>query len=215
MTVAEVERIGAPEIPRVEARRAFLEYKKAVLGEKDEQRRKEYDGLMRGYGAIAKGQQVIDLHKTMLAAGLQDATHYPKLAVCRAHAARCFVRMEPNGGCVFGADRRPSARPSSAKYFVSMPSGTFQAFVPVWRGPAASTRPPGWSEDASALVPIVPPHLHPARHLRNYHTLWDAVWTKEPPTDPMLLKHLAGHLYAIVAAWDLTPLEQAVMRGRL
>jgi hypothetical protein len=48
-----------------------------------------------------------------------------------------------------------------------------------------------------------------------YHVLWDAVWTPEPPIDPLLLKHCGGSLYAIVAAWDLTPLEQAVMRGRI
>jgi hypothetical protein len=61
----------------------------------------------------------------------------------------------------------------------------------------------------------VPPRLHPRGKLANYHILWDAVWTPAPPKDPLLLRHLAGQLYAIVGQWDLTPLEQAVLRGRL
>lgn len=92
--------------------------------------------------------------------------------------------------------------------YTLFPRDTFEPYL-------RSSRRQGWSESAQALVPMVPPALHPARHLRNYHIIWDAVWIKEPPRDPLLVKHLAGFLYAIVAAWDLTPLEQAVMRGRL
>ena len=72
-----------------------------------------------------------------------------------------------------------------------------------------------WALEASAIVPIVPAGLHPGPALSNYHILWDAVWTPEPPRDPLLLKHLAGSLYAIVAHWDLSPLERAVLAGRL
>lgn len=215
MTVAEIERIGAPTIPRADAKRAFLDYKNAVMREKDEQRRKEYDGLMRGYSAIAKGQQVIDLHQVMHAAGLQAETCYPQLAVCRANAIKCHLSMHEDGGCWFGADRERDLWRSRQAWqpFVRMPTGTFPTYIGPWR--EGATRPSRWSQTATALVPMVPPQLHPARHLRNYFTLWDAVWTPAPPKDPLLLKHLAGQLYAIVAAWDLTPLEQAVMRGRL
>jgi hypothetical protein len=31
----------------------------------------------------------------------------------------------------------------------------------------------------------------------------------------MLLKHITGPLYAVLATWDLTPLEQAVLGQRL
>lgn len=39
-------------------------------------------------------------------------------------------------------------------------------------------------------------------------------WQPVPPTDPLLLRHLHGDLYAVLAAWDLTPLERAVLAGR-
>jgi hypothetical protein len=62
---------------------------------------------------------------------------------------------------------------------------------------------------------MIPPSGLPVTGLSNYFILWDAVWVPAPPADPLLLKPLGGAIYAIVFAWDLTPLEQAVMRGRL
>ncbi len=211
MTVAEIERIGAPQITRQDARRAFLDYRRAV-GSATGERKREYEGLMRGYKAIAAGKQVIDLHGTMTTAGLQHDTAYPRLAICRADASKCFVRMGQNGSARFMAD---SENVYSKAKSVLLPESTFQRYTYHYeRG--YSNRPQGWREVASALVPIVPPQLQPERGgLALYHILWDAVWTPEPPRDPLLLRHLSGHLYAILAAWDLSPLERAVMRGRL
>lgn len=44
--------------------------------------------------------------------------------------------------------------------------------------------------------------------------LWEAEWQAVPPKDPALLRHLGGDLYAVVAVWDLTELERAVLGGR-
>jgi hypothetical protein len=217
MTVAEVERIGSPQISRDAARKAFLEYRHAVLEERDTQRKKEYDGLMKGYRAIAAGHQVIDLHQTMQAAGLQEETFFPKLAICRADAHKCHVEMFPDGRVGFSADA-PFHHRRAKDRIVPFPAGTMPTYDRHWDATLGSWVRNGrrWNRDqATALVPIVPAGLHPSTHLRNYHIVWDAVWTPAPPKDPLLVKHLAGHLYAIVAHWDLTPLEQAVMRGRL
>jgi hypothetical protein len=83
-----------------------------------------------------------------------------------------------------------------------VPAGTF---------PSAKL---GW-EMLKAMAPVIPPALRPAHHLRNYHLLWEAEWSRipRPPGDPALLKHVAGDLYAVLAVWDLTPLEQAVLAG--
>ena len=66
---------------------------------------------------------------------------------------------------------------------------------------------------ATAIVPSIPPLHRPHDSLENYWLLWEAEWTR-PPVDPALLKHLGLNLYAVLAVWDLTPLEQAVLRGR-
>jgi hypothetical protein len=45
-----------------------------------------------------------------------------------------------------------------------------------------------------------------------YYILWEANW-EDPPGDPVLLKHIEDEFYAILAAWDLTQLEQEVLRS--
>lgn len=226
MTVAEVERIGAPAISPQDARKAFLEYRRAVMGESDDRRRKEYRALMQGYKAIMNGQSVLDLQKVVSTAGLQHDTLYPRLAVARADQKFCFVDMQSSGAARFQARMhgdRWGRGGLAASLTVDFPPGTFQAYH--WRQHPTEKYQPGrvladgtvnwgWASRAMAMVPLVPPQLHP-RRLENYHILWDAVWQKAPPKDPLLLKHLAGALYAVVAHWDLSPLEQAVLRGRL
>ena len=221
MTVADIERIGSPQISRAEARKAYLAYKRAVLTAARPEERHEYEGLWRGYKAIAAGKQVIDLAQTMQAAGVQPDTLYPRLAICRADARICRVMLHGDGGALF-LDEATRWRRAVRRRTI-LPAGTFPAFTMQWNQGRGSTRysplghleRPAWSTEATALVPIVPPHLNPRGSLGNYHTLWDAVWTPAPPKDPLLLRHLAGFLYAIVAQWDLSELERAVMRGRL
>ncbi len=215
MTVADIERIGAPQITRQDARKAFLEYRHAVNVENDGLRKSEYQALMHGYKAIAAGQSVIDLHHVLSVSGLQHDTLYPRLAICNASARRCVVDMEPNGSASFHAESRDTR---GKRTCVRVPAGTFQIFT--WgKLPDGNmgyrNRPNDWKRHASAVVPLVPAALRPRASLTNYDILWDAVWSPEPPRDPLLLRHLAGALYAVVAHWDLSPLERAVLRGRI
>lgn len=199
MTVATIERIGSPEIPVEQARKEYIAYRRALQRDPRGKEAKDYAALMRGYRAIAKGQQVIDLHRVMTVAGLQDDTQFPKLAIGRADWAWCHCSVIYDGGARFmGRDhgwRRQAGE-------VRVPQDTFP-------------RPKAFRNTKKAMTPIIPPSLRPVGDLSNFYILWDAVWQPAPPVDPLLLKHLGGALYAILAAWDLTPLEQAVMRGRL
>lgn len=221
MTVADVERIGAPEISRADARAAYLDYKKAVLGAASPAERKEYEGLWRGYKAISQGKQVIDLGQTMQAAGVQEDTLYPRLAIARADVRKCRVQMEADGSARF-TDDDMKWRASRMSRLIKLVPGTFPRYTIQWQGgrgirsrPNGTTERVSWRNEATALVPIIPPKLHPRGALKLYHCLWDAVWEPAAPKDPMLLRHLAGELFAIVAVWDLSELERAVMRGRL
>ncbi|WP_339684167.1 hypothetical protein [Gimesia maris] len=55
------------------------------------------------------------------------------------------------------------------------------------------------------------PSLLPAGNLSNYYILWKAEW-ETIPVDHMLLNHLGKSLNVVLAQWDLTPLEQAILR---
>ena len=67
-----------------------------------------------------------------------------------------------------------------------------------------------------APLPGIPLHLRPKRGLENYHILWEAEWERRPPGDPMLLRRIGkSDAWLVVAAWDITPVEQAVLATRM
>jgi hypothetical protein len=52
--------------------------------------------------------------------------------------------------------------------------------------------------------------------MQNYHVLFEAVWSKAPPSDPFLLRRLGkGDLWLVLAMWDLTEVERAALAARL
>jgi len=75
-----------------------------------------------------------------------------------------------------------------------------------------------WTDARYATIPIIPPRFRPKYDLKGYHLLWEAVWhrtkTARAPRDPALLKRIGGDLFAVLAIWDLTPLEMAVLEMR-
>jgi len=93
-------------------------------------------------------------------------------------------------------------RPPTSKD-VQLPAGSFP--------PISVSR-----KDLTAPLPIIPPQFLPNGDLSDYFLLWEVEsWTQEPPVDPMLLRRLTPNMFVVLAVWDLTPLEQAVLRGRM
>jgi hypothetical protein len=190
------------EIPKEEAQRAFEQYRAAVK----ERHSNEDEQIMRGYKALAKGQQIISLRQAMERGGL-DHRGLPRLAICRADAEWCWVRMPVGQGAVtFCMDEWLYER--ATRRYVRLPSGVFPDFEREFNNRQRPTR-------ATAMVPTVPPGLRPRGKLTNYHILWEAEWKVSVPRDPALLRRIGGDLYAVLAVWNLTELERAVLAGRL
>jgi len=181
-------------MPNKQAYEAFREYREAFR--KHGQERDA--ALMRGYRALAKGLQVIDLASVMKAAGLDEQRH-PRLAIGRADGETVWLRRESNGSASFHMDNRMNWQAS--RRYVRLPPGTFTwNHAELWRLPLAK-----------ATMPLIPPRYRPVHALSNYHILWEADW-EDAPRDPMLLRRLSGMLFAVLAVWDLTGLERAVLR---
>lgn len=147
------------------------------------------------YKRIAQGKTVIRALESIRAAGMNEQ-NMPKLAICRADAQLCYFRRNSNE-CKFQTKRWP--RSNDRRGVVSVP----------W--PGLNLQHP----DGEAVVPIIPVHLRPKRGLANYYILWEAEWTRTYPTDPYLLRRFGGDTWLVVAAWDLTDVERAVMSSRL
>jgi hypothetical protein len=177
---------------RQAARVAFLQYRHAVRERHD----KEDEQIMRGYRALSQGKQLIHLRDTIKAGGLGNDGR-PRLAVMRADQKWCFFRRSWDGGFSFTNDG--DAWRSRHQTRMRFDSTVLEIDKPA---------------EAQALVPLIPPGLRPNIALSNFHTLWEAEWKRVPPRDPALLRHLGGDLFAVVAVWDLTELERAVLGGR-
>ncbi len=160
----------------------------------------EWERIAAGYKAAAKGLPLIELTKAM-AMGGWDEQGRPKFAVAAADERR--VRCDASGsGLTFYAPNGSSWKRNRKRFefpFRSLP-------------PRPSVAP-RWSIEA--IVPIVPPDVlpRPDLDLTRRVILWEADWTAAP-VDPLLLLPIGGDLYAVEAAWDLTPLERAVISER-
>lgn len=186
--------VATIEMPKAEALQAYREYRDAVRANPNSQDR----AIMLGYKALAKGHAIIDLVQVFQNCGMHD-NGLPKLAVGRADWEHVTFDAQRFGR-------------SPGWYFRSWPEASSnrggRIMVP------SQTLPRAGSVLNRAVVPIIPPKLRPAGDLSKYCILWEADWQR-PPGDPFLLKHLVGTMYAVLAVWDLTPLEQAVLGHKM
>jgi hypothetical protein len=147
------------------------------------------------YKRIAQGKTVIRALTSICAAGL-NAEGLPKLAIARADEQTIYWRTYNGYGHFVPMNGWRESRAESRRLRVDWPNLTHQ------------------HKEARAAVPLIPVHLRPQRGIQNYHILWEADW-HEIPKDPYLLRRFSGDAWLVVAAWDLTEVERAVMAHRL
>jgi hypothetical protein len=190
------------DMPVAEAEHRLAEYRESLR----HNRNSEDEAIAAGYRAAARGMPILSLSETIDAGGFFD-NGLPRIAIVRADATQCFVtqdmagswkidlvfsrnRDSENRGALVGAD---TVRVHTSREWNSRDS---------WRR-------------GSTIVPnIPPPHRPNPRRLHRFHILWEVEkWTMVAPRDPALLKHIGGDLWAVMAVWDLTDLERAVLAG--
>lgn len=191
-------------MPRQRARQEFLKYKDVVdkRGRNPDARDRE---IMESYRQLSRGRTLIELYRVIREGGC-DWEGRPRLAVARADAAYCRFDY------LYGHHQRFTSLDDMRVPFSNRCNALRRITVPFrW------DRPQKWSDlrdlRAECQVPLIPPKLRPRKDaLRDHVILWEAKWDK-PPVDPLLLRPVphTRSLYVVVAAWDLTPLEQAVL----
>lgn len=183
------------------ADKAFREYRAAFMAD-----RNRIDGeLMRGYKALAEGKRLISLTEAIQTGGV-DQFGRPNLAIARADEQQIEMERERNGTLIYTPERW--SRISSTDRIFEFPAGTLPELT---EEQGVGTM---WSRRWMASLPFIPPQYRPPHALVNYHLLWEAEWRQARGSqrrDPMLLKRVGGDLFAVVAAWDLTPLEKLVL----
>jgi hypothetical protein len=179
------------EVDKAIALDALRAYRNARAAVTDEDR-----AIMTAYKQIARGRVVVQAIESIRQAGRQD-DGLPHLAITNAAAQRvhCWAANElvefSEASKRGGASTRSTIR--------------VDRMLP----PRAATGK--WN--ATALVPLIPLHLRPKFDLRRYWILWEADWVRAP-VDPYLLRRLKGDLWIVLAAWELTAVERAVLEQR-
>jgi len=168
---------------------------------------KEDEELTKAYRALSQGQRLINLQKVMQEVGSNNR-HLPILAICKADAEFCYFRADRFDAKVNFSSEQWRSRTRQNTIWV--PRSAFKAEVwnTEWRKANNYDIYP-----VEAVVPAIPPHLRPDE-LSKFYIMWEAEWSRAAPADPILLSRVNETMFAVVAQWDLTPIEQQILEGR-
>jgi hypothetical protein len=185
------------EMPVAEARSRLVEYEKRLESERTQQD----EQIARGYRALTRGLPIIKLSETIQAGGFFDHG-LPRMAIARADSQDCWVQV--NQYKILYLSEPPTWKAKNRGALVN------RATV---RVPVGQQWHSGIRRDGHTIMPLIPPEHRPkARRLHLFHILWEVEeWTLMPPRDPALVRWVGGDLWSVVAVWDLTELERAVL----
>lgn len=192
------------EMPQDEARTKLLAYQ-----EEHHSDAAEFNAACEvGYESLAAGKRLLHLSKSFRQAGL-DEKDRPRLAIARADRKEVSMRWRRRIAVFNASYKSEEHARNSCPTLIRDVSMEAPNAVETWRR---------WF----ALAPAVPADVRPPTgQLRQWFVLWEVEeWfassrTMTAPRDPFLLEHIGGELYAVLAEWELTPLEQAVLEGSL
>lgn len=179
------------------ARQKYRSYRAELKQEHRERWKVQDHALKAAYRQMSRGRAVLDLVGAFRSTGL-GADHLPKLAIARADVPSVYVDVS-GGGATFwslveGRERHKNPR-------IAIPPDTWERRH--------------WMS-GTAQAPFMPPAVRPATtQLEKFWILWEARWDAMPPVDPLLLRPLGWNLWVVIAEWDLTDIERAVMAGAL
>lgn len=174
----------------------------------------QYRQALDAYSKIPDGGELVDLGKVFLDVPL-DEWWRPRVAVARADRKEVRVYRDTR----WSRSAQATVYTNKVRFDTTIEWGT-----PWHRGDMVlhfdlRDEPKGEFKAGKALVPLVPPEHRPGGHLRNYTLLWEVErWQeiKDDPKasmDPYLLRQVFGDLYVIVAQWDLTEIEKAILEA--
>lgn len=172
------------------------------------QQEKEDLELLSAYRTLSTGQRIINMHKIIWGAGLDDEAR-PLLAIAPANWKKVFFRLEDQSA-FFQKESHIWKAKKNERYVVPL-----SPHAPDMYRDREERKANVKFHVIDAVVPTIPAHLRPA-DLSEYWILWEAEWRRTAPKDPLLLQKIkdSNKFFIILAQWDLTPLEQQVLEGR-
>ena len=197
-----------------EAAEHYKEYAEQIKarGDKAEQYLKD---LKTAYLHMSKGRKVLDIYEVFKNSGVNENGE-PLLAIAPADVSSIIFEKQPMGSGTFTEHSRWS---KASKSDVHLPSNTFPTWKEEENGRVKSFGPGSERSNIEAKVPVVPAHILPDGKLDNYYILFEVKEWSEPQKasfqkgDPYLLKRINNNAFAVLAEWDVTDVEAAILRG--
>ena len=199
-SIPVVETISMPED---DAKTELKEYRKLLETRKETYLQQMKDSLVQ----LAKGRKLININEVMRKVGVGE-DGFPRLAIARADGEKVYLHRHDEGRVDFSLGS--SGWEQYKHNTIWMPAKTFAEFK-------KTEKEQYGYQVYEALIPIIPAVFLPTGKLKNYWILWEVEqWSKTPapPNDPILLKRINESTFAVLAVWDLTPLERSITAGR-
>lgn len=211
LNATEENKMDAPKITisQEKAKEIYGDYLEVVKTRKEKYLR----DLKQVYYHLSKGHQVLDIYEVFKKSGVNEDGE-PKLAIVRADVKKCVFHKRDLGSGRFSENFDWRDQEIPARFDVFLPSNTF----PDWKIDETKET---WDDERiirrhiQTKTTICPPHLLPNGKLDNYYLLWEVEKWDEVPVakDPFLLKRINDNAFIVLAEWNLTKVEQAVIRG--
>lgn len=190
-----------------EVARLHRDYKSQVKFESDVDQE-----IRRIYAELEKGKTIIMGAASIVAAGVKE-DGLPKLAMAKATSKVAFLHIEGHyGRPEIYADRMVRMSHTEGGAHGRTRHERMGWFQRAWPG----LRQTKYGDDFRAPMPLIPVHLRPKVALDAYHVMWEAEWSRIVPKDPYLLRRIGkSDMFLVVAHWDLTEIERAVLQSRI
>jgi hypothetical protein len=193
-------------------------YKDALGRRHSAEVEQEWSAALDAYKELAKGTPLIDPLAAIREAGWRPDGR-PVLAIGRADQKMVTWDVGRHSRWWNSEAKRSEGRwaPMSWEFTAAKERWNRQrARNLVFTIDQVNTEPPVAPKQGTAMVPMVPPDVLPARgcDLSKHFVLWEVEsWDFAPPVDPILLRPIGGNLYAVIAQWDLTEVERMIIAG--
>lgn len=208
----KLEQLVVPEEKIEEELQAF---KQLIRNRKQQLLTQIHRDLKRIYGHMRHGGKVIDVYESFRKAGLNENGD-PKLAIAKADGSTCYCVKRDDGSAVYSIQeldwkaKHDWYSPRKCYGEIILPKGTFNFPKNKYNHVE--------NQHIQCPVPIIPiTILADLKYaLSNYHIIWEvSKWEPVPPKDPILVKMVTPNIALVLATWNLTKLERAVIMGRL
>lgn len=192
---------------------------KAFRADRHKDAEEAYGRAAAAYEALAAGTPILNLSQAVQSGGFFDDWR-PKLAVARADRSEVYFRWRSGATTAVYSTQAHLYREPPEGSLLARTVELGRVHNQKRRYLDAARNEQSYDVDVSgyALVPMVPADVRPKTgQLVDWLVLWEVTrWYDRPrkmksPVDPLLLKPIGGELYAVLAQWDLTPIERAVM----